>query len=319
MKINIIIPVYNCEKYIERCLDSVLNQTYHDFEIIAINDGSNDRSLSILNTYKAKYPNKIHLIDQQNAGAPAARNRGIEAADGDYVTFIDSDDYIDNNFLETMIANIMDEDVIISGYKKTDSQGNVLFSKTPKNCYWSLYKYPTNWSNFYKVDFLKKHNIRFPNFRIGEDCSLTFQCITTLKSYKIVDYAGYYYFTNEESVTKTIKTIQNVNSLKDLLISFDKTALAANYHEYKEMYYYFLKTSIFNLYLQRKGLALNVLKQLFIEEYRLIKEMKSLKPYKKGFVFEKDEDFFVNIIINAFLLAYKTHTLSLLIAVLKLI
>ena len=100
-EISIIIPIYNCEKYLSRCLDSIINQTFTNIEIICINDGSTDSSLKILQDYKTKDP-RIIIINQNNQKLGAARNRGLEIQKGNYITFIDSDDWIDNDYLEKL-------------------------------------------------------------------------------------------------------------------------------------------------------------------------------------------------------------------------
>lgn len=100
-KVSIIIPVYNTEKYLSRCLNSLVKQTLHDIEIICINDGSEDNSLSILENY-ASSDERIVLIDQKNQGQSVARNRGIEIARGKYIGFVDSDDWVDDNYFEKL-------------------------------------------------------------------------------------------------------------------------------------------------------------------------------------------------------------------------
>ena len=97
IKISIIVPCYNVEKYLPECLDSLLNQTFKYFEIICVNDGSNDSTLSILEKYSKK-DSRIKIISQKNKGLSGARNTGIDAAKGDYIAFLDSDDWVDNNF-----------------------------------------------------------------------------------------------------------------------------------------------------------------------------------------------------------------------------
>ena len=97
--ISIIVPVYNVEKYLERCLDSILSQTFSDFELILVNDGSTDHSLEICRSYAEK-DERILLIDQENRGLSAARNAGIAVAKGEYLGFVDSDDYIAQNMYE---------------------------------------------------------------------------------------------------------------------------------------------------------------------------------------------------------------------------
>lgn len=104
MRYSIIIPVYNAENTIKRCLDSILNKTFKDYEIIIINDGSCDNSLSICNEYLSSN-NNITVIDKENGGASSARNAGIDVAKGEYILFIDSDDYVEDNFFDVLVGN----------------------------------------------------------------------------------------------------------------------------------------------------------------------------------------------------------------------
>lgn len=104
VKLSVIIPVYNVEKYLKRCLDSVINQTLKDIEILCINDGSTDDSLSILEEYKSK-DSRIVIISQGNKGLAATRNVGIENAKGEYLAFVDSDDWINSKFLECLYSS----------------------------------------------------------------------------------------------------------------------------------------------------------------------------------------------------------------------
>ena len=103
-KVSIIIPVYNSEKYISKCLDSVLNQTYKNIEILVINDGSKDNSIDILREYEKK-DDRIVVIDKENEGVAKTRNQGIKKATGDYIMFIDNDDFIDEDYVETYLKN----------------------------------------------------------------------------------------------------------------------------------------------------------------------------------------------------------------------
>ena len=106
IKVSIIIPVYNTEKFLNRCVDSVINQKFNNFEIILVNDGSKDNSLKICRDYEKKYPKIIKVIDQKNSGPAIARNRGIESAKGEYIMFIDSDDFIDDGYIKDYYDNI---------------------------------------------------------------------------------------------------------------------------------------------------------------------------------------------------------------------
>lgn len=110
-KISIIIPIYNVEKYLNDCLDSVFRQSYKDFEVIAINDGSTDSSLKILEHYKNEHSEKLTIIDQMNKGISASRNAGIEASKGDFIYFLDSDDFIHPDMLKRCIKHFINHDI----------------------------------------------------------------------------------------------------------------------------------------------------------------------------------------------------------------
>ena len=120
MKLSIIIPVYNAENYISRCLDSIYHQDISpgDYETILIDDGSTDCTATILAEYASKYPN-IHIIAQKNSGASAARNTGIKLAHGEFITFIDADDYIEQNYLYQLISasDINQKQLVCAGYQ----------------------------------------------------------------------------------------------------------------------------------------------------------------------------------------------------------
>ena len=118
-KVSIIVPVYNVEKYIEECLDSLVNQTLKDIEIICINDASLDNSLNILKNYKKKYPGLIKVIDlKKNVCLGGARNKGLDIARGEYISFVDSDDYVDVNMCEKLYnhANKHEADIVQFNY-----------------------------------------------------------------------------------------------------------------------------------------------------------------------------------------------------------
>ena len=153
-KVSIIVPVYNVEKYLSKCLDSIVNQTLKDIEIICINDGSVDNSQSVLEAY-AKKDTRIKVINQENLGLSCARNKGIDIAQGEYIGFVDSDDWIDLEFYEELYNNAINtqSDIAASSilrkrlitqksrvlYKKStiasDLQEKMDICKIPKCCY----------------------------------------------------------------------------------------------------------------------------------------------------------------------------------------
>lgn len=123
MKISIIVPIYNVESYLKRCLDSLINQTYSNIEIILINDGSTDLSGDISSKY-AKIDKRIKLINSSNKGVSCARNKGLELASGDYIMFVDPDDYIELNTCEMLIKNIGNNDILIFNFYSNLKKNN---------------------------------------------------------------------------------------------------------------------------------------------------------------------------------------------------
>ena len=127
-KVTIIIPVYNSEKYIGKCLDSILQQTYQDFEILVVNDGSKDNSQEVINKYKEKYPDKINAIEQDNKGVARTRNESIQKVKSKYIMFMDNDDYLDKDYIETFVKEIERDnyDAVVGGYRRITEKNKIL-------------------------------------------------------------------------------------------------------------------------------------------------------------------------------------------------
>ena len=184
--VSIIIPVYNVSKYLRTCLDSVINQTYKDLEIICINDGSTDDSLEILKEYSIK-DNRIIIIDKKNAGVSAARNDGIEKSSGEYVFCMDSDDYIDNDFIEVFYNNAKKNNsdlVVLSTFWNLDKRVN-------KDYHSAL---PT-WSMFIRKSILDTYKyLRYPiNLQPGEDGIFSHKLLMYTKNVSFEYTTNYHY------------------------------------------------------------------------------------------------------------------------------
>ena len=176
-RISVIIPVYNSERYLKKCLDSLLDQTYQDFEIIAVNDGSTDGSRAVLDQYQAKYPDTVRVYDKENDGQGAARNFGMEKAAGEYVLFLDSDDYIEKSMLETLYnaAVQQESDLVVCDYyeieegsgKKIVSKAMPKFSENRNTDY--FLSNPSPWNKLIRLRVMREHGIRFLEHHIYED------------------------------------------------------------------------------------------------------------------------------------------------------
>lgn len=195
MMFSVIIPVYNVEKYITKCLKSILNQTYSDYEIIIVNDGSTDSSIKILEKYQS-YISNLKIINQQNRGLGGARNTGIRYARGDYLVFLDSDDYVAQNMLETidMYLKKYNLDIIAFDCIQVDTEGNILQNITNdeyKNYYTDLTKQqylllePTSCTKVYKRTLYTTFNIYFPEKLWYEDLATIFKLVKNAKKNRL--------------------------------------------------------------------------------------------------------------------------------------
>lgn len=233
MKYTFIIPVYNGENYIDRCLTSVLNQTYKNFEIIVINDGSNDDSLKKLKKYQKRFPHTITLINQENKGLSSSRNIGIEKSTGDYIIFVDIDDCISLEMLSYLEKQLKISVYDLIKFEWTNSIENLnlehrgieVFSGEGAICHLINNKYIFEMAVLYayNINFLKKINFSFENNRYHEDFGLI--PITILKSESILLTSKklYYY---DQNVIGSITSINDYNKeLKKAsdVLSFAKT------------------------------------------------------------------------------------------------
>lgn len=226
-KVSVIIPVYNVEKYLRECLDSVINQTLKDIEIILVDDGSTDSSLVICNEYAQK-DDRIIVLTQQNQGAGSARNLGMEIAQGEYFHFMDSDDTIDEIFYDVLYKNgrKYNSDIIICGINTISKNDSYIeyfdlskyINRNRFNCFnykdikEQLFKRSWNiWNKLYKSDFVKKYNIRYSNARVFQDAPFHFETILKAKRMSFVEAKLYNYnLMSVNSITNSINDTEYV-------------------------------------------------------------------------------------------------------------
>ncbi|GHV21412.1 hypothetical protein AGMMS49959_10480 [Planctomycetales bacterium] len=204
-QISVIIPVYNTEKYLRRCLDSVLKQTLREIEIIGVNDCSPDNSLAILREYAARDA-RIKIIDfPENKGVSVARNAGIDAALGEYLGFVDSDDTLDLNFYEKLYAAAQTSgaEIVKGNAREVDAQGRIILNrineliKTHKMFFVGCW-----WSAIYKTSFIKNKQITFPpGFTAGQDACFLIQAVSQANRVATGDDVYYNYMRQENSTT----------------------------------------------------------------------------------------------------------------------
>ncbi len=194
-KVSIIIAIYNIEKYLGECLNSVINQTYKDLEIILVNDGSSDRSLDIMNSY-SKIDNRIICISQENAGPGMARNKGLDYATGKYISFIDGDDSVKPDFIEKLVSIIKEDDLY--SYCGISVNGEDTFLSPEKN---SLFIRQCCYNKLYNAKYLD--GVRFTSHMFAEDLIFNYELSFLSKNISYTEEPLYFYRRNESSISNT--------------------------------------------------------------------------------------------------------------------
>lgn len=191
--LSVIIPVYNTERYLSRCLDSIINQDYKNLEIICVNDGSNDSSYNILLKY-SEIDSRIKIINKKNEGAAIARNTALNIAAGTYITFVDSDDEIKENTYNTLLKYFSD-DIDIVCFGTEEHTGDSISSPIKSSSYFFIERTSTEyitdnfifsisktiWNKIFRRDIIFKNNIIFPPYKAFEDNSFVVKYLLHIK------------------------------------------------------------------------------------------------------------------------------------------
>lgn len=216
-KYSIIIPIYKVEKYLEKCIESTINQTFNNFEVILVDDGSPDLCPDICDKYQNK-DKRIHVIHKENGGLVSARNAGLKRATGKYICYLDGDDWISEDLLEILDQDAVrpyNPDMVIFDAKKVFHDREVLIHSGGSEGYYDkdrlekeVYPYmmydcrksfchglifPTAWNKIYNREFLLKHYCRDERIRMGEDNAFIFECLYFADSVCFINKPLYYY------------------------------------------------------------------------------------------------------------------------------
>lgn len=231
IKLSIIVPCYKVEEYLPRCLDSLVNQTLKDIEIICINDGSPDNCLKILKKYQKKYGDKIIIIDKRNEGVWKGRKDGIKIAKGEFIGFVDSDDYVALDYAESLYnsAIINDADIAVCGFDRIDLDNGKLFSREmckSENKIIDIKKHPEDllemngapWNKIYKSSLLKKQHDLKNVPKILDDMMFQLLLYINAKKVSFVNKSLVYYMIRNDSImTATIKQDKIDSTYKAML------------------------------------------------------------------------------------------------------
>lgn len=244
-KVSIIVPVYNVENYLGKCLDSLLNQSYQNIEIIVVNDGSKDRSWEIIEDYTHKFPEKIKPFTKENGGLSDARNYGLDRATGDYIGFVDSDDYVTEAMFEEMLllAKKHDAKMVICNIQKVDQNGNVTQKLTQIPNMPEKIELKNNFSVFSDLSYFacnklfKRELFNQKRFKKGvhfEDIQLIPQLLLACDTIVQTQNFHYQYLERTDSITKahTEKGLDILKAVQDVESAFKESIYS---HKMKEL------------------------------------------------------------------------------------
>lgn len=213
-KISVVVPAYNAETTLQRSIESILNQSYSNIEIIIVDDGSEDQTREVAQTLREK-DDRIRIIHQTNSGVSAARNKGLETATGEYITFLDADDYMESEVYEKMVAEMERDrlDIVSAAIKEVYNGDVIKIRNNPDNCpvisgiraLCNMFSYQGGirtvvWDKLYRKECVKE--IRFDiNYKFGEDTLFNCQAMLECKRYGQISYVGYTYDHRESKAT----------------------------------------------------------------------------------------------------------------------
>lgn len=295
-RISVIVPVYNAEKYIGRCVESILNQTYSNIELILVNDGSNDKSLELLREYE-QIDSRVVLVDKPNSGVADARNAGIEISTGEYIGFVDADDYIEPEMYEILHKAIVDEsaDIVCCGYKQQYKDFYYLLateSKKVLNGVENILSYylrqdirsgigDGNWNKLFKRESID--SIRYKKYANGEDIEFQYNVFKNSNRMVCIQDILYCYVMNDNSAANSEFSIKK-NSI--IMVSdYILNDVIEYYNEKKAEAYAFnltWKLSLLqNIYQSRKTVDSMKMKAVIVESLKKNKNYYMNNQYSK--------------------------------------
>lgn len=254
VKVSVIVPCFNAEKYISKALDSLLSQTLDDMEIIVINDGSSDNSKEIIDEYYKKYPNKIRVYHQENKGIASVRNYGLSLVNGEYFGFLDSDDYTKSDMYFKMYAKAKetDADMVVSNFMWVSDKKERLEKEGPyiagKDMMVKLFA--TLWNKIYKTSLIKESGLKFPDGNRYEDACFLYCLSSILKKIEFIDEAFVSYVQVSTSITHTNnQQVKNMITVFNIIYDYYKNNNL--FDEYKdELEYIHIKFFLGNSFLR---------------------------------------------------------------------
>lgn len=302
MKLSCIVPVYNVEKYLRQCVESILSQTFDDYEIILVDDGSPDSCPKMCDDFKSAYPDVIKVVHKENGGLASARNAGLDVARGEYIFFIDSDDYLgsdsmnelykkavefDADVLQTTYISVKEDGTEIyhsplrfdkeTVYSKSDMQYEICFSNKKNRVIFV-------WRNLFKRDMLNKYNIRFEeSLRMIEDAPFNTLALLKSERFVAVDIPVYRYRYRDDSLQRQ-KYVKDYDKILELQRDIKLKYYTENCTPQKEFYEDLAEHTVKNMF---PLLISNLYKNKVEDRYSVLKRIGNSEMMRRSF---KDYD-----------------------------
>ncbi len=220
--LSVILPIYNQERYLAKCLDSIINQKYYNLEIVCVNDGSTDSTAKILDEYSKK-DDRIRIVSKPNGGVASARNAGLDASRGRYITFVDPDDYVHPDIYVKTVQYMEDYDLVQFNAYNDNPDGMISWDLPGEGPTELTYEVnaelrPSVWNKIFRADIIREHGLRFPDGLNNEDCMFSHAYRSLLKEGYFVNDRLYYYVAHENSITSDFYKKTSKHNLDHILI-----------------------------------------------------------------------------------------------------
>lgn len=290
-KVSVIITAYNCEKTINKCIESVANQSMQDFEIIIVNDGSTDNTESVVSQCKELLGDKLKYYYKENTGVAGTRNYGLDKATGEYIMYIDSDDYIDKGLLLKQEENIENHIDVIkykmiqvneNGEELTKIEGPIFEVTSGQSAFNELYYQDVLLDSpclyLIKRQFLLANNFRFLEGTYHEDFGLIPIILVNAGSVVSTEVYGYYYVQGENSIMRNIDTNKTIKKMQDSFLHYDNMLKTIEKQELSNFTKENLKIYYTNSILVKIKELPKELQNQFIKEFKTRKMVKNIKP-----------------------------------------
>jgi len=292
-RISIIVPIYNAENYLKLCVDSILAQSFTDFELILVDDGSQDKSLTICKHY-SETDSRVIVVNQDNGGVSSARNHGLEVAKGDYICFVDADDHVSPSYLEHLVRPALQNDridLVLQGRIKCESGKQTKIAPDRDGVYFlsedsgffkdvSLFRFCAVYSKLFKRDIIQKHGIAFSkSLNHGEDFDFLANYLLYCDGVQVSTCANYYYMINDGSLSDRFVFFENEyscisqlsDSLSNLRRRYQYKAIDRQINDFLAYYTARVLTSIYEPPRPKRSVRIKHLKSIddtFVQMYR---------------------------------------------------